>query len=49
MHHLNTISRVLILKISKCNKGNRFSLCVIDLFSKYEWVVPLKDKEGIIK
>ena len=22
-------------------------LCGIDLFSKYEWVVPLKDKRGI--
>ena len=22
-------------------------LCVIDIFSKYTWVVPLKDKKGI--
>ena len=21
-------------------------MCAIDLFSKYEWVVPLKDKKG---
>ena len=28
--------------ISKYDKGFRFSLCVIDIFSKYEWVVPLK-------
>ena len=34
--------------ISKCNKGIRFLLCVIDIFSKYAWVVPLKDKKGII-
>ena len=28
--------------ISKFNKGFRFSLCVIDIFSKYAWVFPLK-------
>ena len=28
---------------SKYNKGIRYLLCVIDLFSKYAWVVPLKD------
>ena len=33
--------------ISKFNKGFRYLLCVIDIFSKYAWVVPLKDKEGI--
>ena len=33
--------------ISKFNKGFRFFLCVIDIFSKYAWVVPLKDKKGI--
>ena len=33
--------------ISKSNKGFRFLLCVIDIFSKYVWVVPLKDKKGI--
>ena len=30
--------------ICKSNKGIRFLLCVIDIFSKYAWVVPLKDK-----
>ena len=25
----------------------RFLLCAIDIFSKYAWVVPLKDKKGI--
>ena len=29
--------------ISKFNKGFRFLLCVIDIFGKYAWVVPLKD------
>ena len=33
--------------LSKCNKGIRFLFCVIDIFSKYAWVVPLKDKKGI--
>ena len=33
--------------ISKFYKGFRFLLCVIDIFSKYAWVVPLKDKKGI--
>ena len=33
--------------LSKYNKGIRFLLCVIDIFSKYAWVVPLKDKKGI--
>ena len=33
--------------LSKYNKGIRFLLCVIDIFSKYAWVVPFKDKKGI--
>ena len=33
--------------LSKYNKGIRFLLCVIDISSKYAWVVPLKDKKGI--
>ena len=33
--------------ISKSNKGFRFLLCIIDVFSKYAWVVPLKDKKDI--
>ena len=31
--------------LSKFNKGFRFLLCIIDIFSKYAWVVPLKDKK----
>ena len=31
--------------LSKYNKGNKYLLCAIDLFSKYAWVVPLKDKK----
>ena len=33
--------------ISKFNKGFRYLLCIIDIFSKYVWVVPLKDKKSI--
>ena len=33
--------------ISKFNKGIRFLLCVIDIFNKYAWILPLKDKRGI--
>ena len=33
--------------LSKYNKGIRFLLCVIDIFSKYSWVAPLKDKKGV--
>ena len=32
--------------IGKYNKGNKYLLCAIDLFSKYVWVAPLKDKKG---
>ena len=31
--------------MSKFNKGFRFLLCIIDIFNKYAWVVPLKDKK----
>ena len=34
--------------LSKYNKGIKYLLCVIDLFSKYAWLVPVKDKKGII-
>ena len=33
--------------LSKFNKGIKYLLCVIDLFSKYAFVVPLKDKKGV--
>ena len=33
--------------ISKFNKGFRFLLCVIDIYSKYVWFIPLKDKKGV--
>ena len=33
--------------ISRYNKGFRFLWCVTDIYSKYAWVIPLKDKKGI--
>ena len=33
--------------LTKYNKGYKFLLCVIDIYSKYAWVIPLKDKKGI--
>ena len=38
LEHLQTIT--------KFNKRIRF-LCFFDIFSKYAWVVPIKDKKGI--
>ena len=31
--------------ISKFNNWFRFSLCIIDIYSKYSWVIPLKAKK----
>ena len=33
--------------LSRKNKGIRYLLCAIDLYSKYAFVIPLKDKKGI--
>ena len=33
--------------LSKYNKRIKYFLCAIDLFSKYGWVVPIKDKKGV--
>ena len=33
--------------LSKYNKGNKYLLCAIDLFSKCAWIVPIKDKKGV--
>ena len=33
--------------LSKFNNGFRFLLCVIDIFSKYDWFISLKDKKDL--
>ena len=32
--------------LSRYNKRIKYLLCAIDLFSKYAWVIPIKDKKG---
>ena len=34
--------------LSKYNKGIKYLLCSIDLFSKYVWVTLIKDKKGLV-
>ena len=34
--------------ISNFNKGFTFLLCVVDIYSKYAWVILLKDKKRIM-
>ena len=34
-------------KFAKLNRGYRYLLTCIDRFSKFAWVIPLKDKKGI--
>ena len=49
IHHLKTIFGAHLAGmqlISKSNKEVRYLLCIIDIFSKYAWVIPLKGKEG---
>ena len=31
--------------LSRYNKGIKYLLCAIDLFGKYAWVIPIKDKK----
>ena len=33
--------------LSKYNNGSKYLLCAIDLFSKYAWVIAIKDKKGV--
>ena len=33
-------------QFSKWNKGYKYLFMVIDVFSKYGWIVPLKNKQG---
>ena len=33
--------------LTRKNKGAKYLLCAIDLYSKYAFIIPLKDKKGI--
>ena len=33
--------------VSKYNERNKYLLCEIDLFSKFAWVIPIKDNKGV--
>lgn len=33
--------------MSKYNEGVRFLLCVINVYSKYNWILPLMEKRSI--
>ena len=41
----NSVSGSGIDNNNNNNNNNGLLLCVIDIFSKYAWVVPLKDKK----
>ena len=45
-NHIDEIWASEMKQFSKWNKAYRYLLMVIDLFSKYGWIIPLKDKKG---
>ena len=47
IHEIFAADLVEIQKFSKINKGYRYLLTCIDIFSKYAFAIPLKDKKGI--
>ena len=50
VNHINEIfaaDLVEMQKFAKLNRGYRYLLTCIDIFSKFAWVIPLKDKKGI--
>ena len=34
--------------LSRYKKGTKYLLCAIDFFSKYAWVIPIKDKKVLV-
>ena len=46
-YNIYVVDLVDMQLLSTFNKGIRFLLCVINIFNKYAWVFPLKDKKGV--
>ena len=46
-HNIWGVDLADMQSLNKYNKGIKYLLCAIDLFSKYAWAVPIKDKKGI--
>ena len=44
--HIWSVALVDMQSPSICNKGIKYLLRAIEFFSKYVWVVPIKDKKG---
>ena len=40
------VDLIEVINIAKCNRGYRYLLTVVDVFSKYTWVEPVKTKTG---
>ena len=45
--NIRGVDLVDMQSLSRKNKGIKYLLCAIDLYSKYAFVIPLKDKKGI--
>ena len=40
------VDLAVMQSLNRYNKGFKYLLCAIDLFSKYAWVIPIKYKKG---
>ena len=47
MNSIKLIFNMILQSLSRKNKGIKYLLCTIHLFSKYAFVIPLKNEKGI--